>query len=283
MVSIITPSLNQAGYLACCCASVADQGGTHEHIVVDGGSSDGSVAWLQQQAGVRWISGPDHGMYDAINKGFGLACGEVLAYLNCDEQYLPGALASVEAAFEAHPEVDIVYGDALLLHPDGSLAAFRKAYPLRRCYVASSHLYVLSCATFFRKSLLDRVGGYDLEWRTAGDAAFVLRALEGGAVAFHLRRYVASFTLTDDNLGATPLAFSEHRQLFLRQPCWLRALSPFLAACRLLEKALAGAYRQSWPLRYSIYTGPADARTDFAAASGAYRWPRGRRANMALK
>src|ERR1051326_2410494 len=125
-ISVITPSLNMGAYLRRCCASVADQaGGAYEHIVVDGGSTDGSAEWLGQQPHISSIVGPDRGMYDAINKGLARARGEIVAYLSCDEQYLPGALAHVKDYFARQPHVDGVFGDTLVTWPDGGLISFQ--------------------------------------------------------------------------------------------------------------------------------------------------------------
>src|SRR5262249_2079867 len=128
-MSVVTPSLNMLGYLSRCCASVADQmGPLCEHLVVDGGSTDGTIDWLAGQRRIRSILGPDRGMYDAINKGFLASTGGILSYLSCDEQYLPGALQFVSTYFETHPETDVVFGDTLVTRPDGRLVCFRKAY-----------------------------------------------------------------------------------------------------------------------------------------------------------
>src|SRR5215471_17621511 len=102
-------------YLKRCCASVADQSGPpHEHIVVDGESTDGTVAWLRSQRHLTSIVGKDQGMYDAINIGLRVATGDIVAYLSCDEQYLPGALDFVAGYFASHPEVDGIFGDTLV-------------------------------------------------------------------------------------------------------------------------------------------------------------------------
>src|SRR5690348_16281526 len=94
--SIITPSFRNSDWLKLCIASVADQGVTAEHIVQDAGSDDGTQEWLLKDARVRAFAEKDGGMYDAVNRGLRRATGEILAYLNCDEQYLPGALSTVE-------------------------------------------------------------------------------------------------------------------------------------------------------------------------------------------
>lgn len=273
MITIITPSFNQLDYLKRCCASVADQPAEHEHIVVDGGSTDGTVDWLSSQTGLRWISEPDRGMYDAINKGLGLARGEMAAYLNCDEQYLPGALQEVAAWMNRHPEDGFVFGDALVVRPDGSLVAFRKAYPLRWQYVAAAHLYVLSCTLFFRVELAAAIGGFDPRWKTCGDADFVIRALRKGAKAGHLHQYLGAFTMTGHNLGSSALAVREMKAMRSLLPVWLRVMRPLLNGVRRAEKILGGAYGQKWPLAYSLI-GADGTRVSRVAARTSFRWPK---------
>ena len=112
--SIVTPSFNQSHWLKLCVASIADQQGVElEHIVQDAGSDDGTLTWLPQDARVQAFVETDAGMYDAVNRGLRRATGDILAYLNCDEQYLPGALASVARFFQTHPEVDLVRAQVL--------------------------------------------------------------------------------------------------------------------------------------------------------------------------
>ena len=107
--SIITPVLNGMTYLPRCVASVADQRDvTVEHIVADGGSTDGTVEWLKGQKDVRWISESDHGVYEAMNRGINLAKGDILLLLNSDEQLLPGSLKLAEEEFTRHPAADVI-------------------------------------------------------------------------------------------------------------------------------------------------------------------------------
>src|SRR4051794_30732105 len=148
--SVVTPSFNMLNYLRRCHASVADQGAKVEHIIVDALSADGTADWLAEQKDATAIVEGDRGMYDAVNKGLRRSRGGIVSYLNCDEQYLPNALRTVREYFSAHPAIDVVFGDALLIKPDGSLLAYRKGYPPRWPYIVASHLYVLSCTMFMR-------------------------------------------------------------------------------------------------------------------------------------
>jgi len=208
--SIVTPSLDMLGYLQRCRRSVADQQGVSlEHIVMDGGSHDGTAKWLREETSASHLpdterqlvahSEKDEGMYDAVNKGFRRARGRILAYLNCDEQYLPGTLEAVRETFDRNPQIDFVFGDALLIRPDGTLIACRKAYPLRWHYVLTSHLYALSCTMFFRDRVILDGQLFDCSLRDVADAAFVVKLLRSGYRGFHLRRYLAAFTLTGSN------------------------------------------------------------------------------------
>src|SRR3954468_9321875 len=89
--TIVTPSFRNSEWLKLCIPSVADQGVAHEHIVQDAGSDDGTLEWLPQDTRVAAFVEKDRGMYDAVNRGYRRGTGDIFAYLNCDEQYLPGA------------------------------------------------------------------------------------------------------------------------------------------------------------------------------------------------
>src|SRR5689334_11566829 len=114
LVSIITPSLNQAAFIESAIDSVLTQDYPKiEYIVIDGGSTDGTLDILRRYGDrVRWLSEPDAGQSDAIDKGVRLTHGEILAWLNADDAYLPGAVSLAVAAFAEDPARALVYGDA---------------------------------------------------------------------------------------------------------------------------------------------------------------------------
>jgi glycosyltransferase involved in cell wall biosynthesis len=267
--SIITPSFRNNAWLKLCVASVADQQGVSlEHIVQDAGSDDGTLDWLTTDSRVRAFVEKDAGMYDAINRGLRRAQGELCAYLNCDEQYLPGALAAVKECFAVHPDVQMVFADAVVVDGSGQFMAYRKVTLPSPSHVRSCHLPTLSCATFFRRSL-----GvfFDSRWRAVGDAAWMLEVLRRGSRMAVLRRYTSVFTATGRNLGATPGAQREKLQLRDAGPLWVRALQPVWTVRHRLAKWRAGCYRQG-PFSYAIYTQAApEGRTTFEVVRPTFR------------
>jgi glycosyltransferase involved in cell wall biosynthesis len=273
--SIITPSLNMLSYLKRCHASIADQkDAVSEHIVVDGDSSDGTVEWLAQNGQIISNVQNDNGMYDAINRGLRLAKGEIISYLNCDEQYLPGALSFVKEFFAGHPETDIIFGDPLLVRPNGSLLAYRKGYQPRWFYILASHLYLFSCTMFLRRRIIDTGFQFDAHLKSSGDRDFVVRVLRYGYRAMHVKRYLAVFTVTGKNMGTSQNALLEKRRVMKAAPTWIKILRWPLNVMRLAEKLASGAYLQKMPLEYSIYdSADAVTRKAFRATKASFRWP----------
>jgi glycosyltransferase involved in cell wall biosynthesis len=253
--SIVTPSFRSGTWLKLCVASVADQQGVSlEHIVQDAGSDDGTLEWLTRDGRVRTFVEKDKGMYDAINRGMRRAQGEFCAYLNCDEQYLPGALAAVKEFFTAHPDVDIVFADIVVVDPDGQFIACRKSVLPARPHVWVCHLPVFSCAMFFRRRLLEGGGQwFDTRWRDVGDGEWVLRLFAKPARMAVLHRYTSAFTQTGQNMNFLPNALREKQELRASAPLWMRALRPLWIARHRLAKWREGCYRQA-PFEYALYT-----------------------------
>src|SRR5580658_1852994 len=212
--SIVTPSYRQARWLRLCAASVADQNVEAEHIVQDSLSGPEVAEALAPFPRVRLAGEKDGGMYDAINRGWEKAGGEILAWLNCDEQYLPGTLEAVAGYFRSHPKTDILFADAVVVDEAGNYLCSRQVLPPQLEHTWICHLQTFSCATFFRRGLIKKRGfSLDPRWRVAGDADLILRMLRGGVRTDVLRIYASVFLDNGDNLGLSPRAVEERDAL----------------------------------------------------------------------
>lgn len=265
--SVVTASHNQLGWLRCAMRSVADQEGiATEQIIQDAGTP-----------GINELTGPgvaihvesDTGMYDALNRGLARATGDVVSILNCDEQYLPGALAKVARLFEQDPQADMVVGDCLITNAEGELLCFRRSTPLRPAMVLIDHLYDFTCAIFFRRRLMERQIRFNPAFKAAGDAEWIARLLRSGVRVRYLREYLGVFALTGENLSMR--AESEAALLRASTPGWARIAAPLLRGYRHLEKLVAGGYA-SGPIRYAIHTGGQD-RTEFVCEKPSFKHP----------
>jgi glycosyltransferase involved in cell wall biosynthesis len=183
LVSIITPTRDQGRFIEQTLRSVASQTYPRiEHIVVDGGSSDDTLAILggfEASHDLRWWSEPDDGMYQAVNRGFARAQGDIFAYLNSDDLYFPWSVELAVRSLQAG--ADLVYGDALLL--DDATGHLRPHFqlPYRREFLLSIGSFAQP-ATWWRRTLHDRIGGFDETLRSVADLDFYIRATAAGNV-----------------------------------------------------------------------------------------------------
>ena len=271
--SIITPSFNPSPWLRLCIASVADQAVDAEHIVQDAGSTDGTLDWLRADGRVKTFIERDGGMYDAVNRGLRRAQGDILAYLNCDEQYLPGCLQSVETFFRAHPDVDVLFGDVVVVNSDLEYLVHRKVQVPLLHHTWVSHLSTLTCATFFRRTILDKHGlFFDARLRDVGDAEWMIRLLEHGIPMAARRQFTSAFTLTGENMSRKPNAVRETRELHASAPFVARTLKPLLVVHHRLRRLAGGIYFQQ-PFSYSIYTQSSpDRRVSYEVTRPRGRW-----------
>lgn len=277
--SVITPSFRNSQWLKLCVASVADQQGVElEHIVQDAGSDDGTLDWLTRDPRVQAHVEKDQGMYDAVNRGFRRARGEVLAYLNCDEQYLPGALKKVGDFFERHPQVDIVFGDCVVVDARGNYLCERRPLKPRRFHIwTSGNLGFLTAATFLRRRVIDQHQlFFNANLRDIGDAEWTLRVMKAGLTTTVLSEFLSVFTETGNNLNLGAKTAGERRQFMASAPPLARLLAPLWVAHFRLRRWCAGHYRCR-PHDYSIYTlDSPDQRRTFQVSNPTFRWTRPR-------
>jgi glycosyltransferase involved in cell wall biosynthesis len=172
LVSIVTPSFNQARFLEATMQSVFSQDYPRiEYSVVDGGSTDGTVEIIKKYEGrlAWWVSEQDKGQTDAINKGFARANGEILAWLNSDDTYEPGAVSAAVDYLQEHPEVGMVYGDCNFINESGRvIGKFNSAQTDYRL-LRQGYVHIPQQTMFFRADLWREVGPLDTSFYFAMD------------------------------------------------------------------------------------------------------------------
>ncbi len=250
--TIVTPSLRQLEHLECCIASVADQQGISiEHIVQDGGTAKFNE--FAETLAKRWpdrpnyrrvmISQPDSGMYDAINKGLKKGTGRICAYLNCDEQYLAGALAKVLNEFKKQAGTEILYGGFLVVDEKGGLVTAQRPVKMFWQHVATSHLPNFTCATFFRREMMEREKAYfDVQYRACADAAWTIERLKKGTKMGMMADFIGVFVEQETNQGVKKEGLAEADAIRCQlHPC-VRSTAFLWKLMHRLRKLLEGKY-----------------------------------------
>lgn len=200
-ISLVTPSLNQGRFVRETLQSALGQGyPALDLFVQDGGSTDDSLAVLEELRGrVEFVSERDAGQADAINRGLARVSGEVLGYLNSDDLLLPGALEAVGAAFAHDPRLRLVYGRAIYVDETGRRLGPCLTQPWSRERLAD-YCFVAQPAAFFRRSLWEEIGPFDVSLHHTMDYDFWLRASEklGGDEVAYLDRELAACRMHGD-------------------------------------------------------------------------------------
>jgi len=285
MITIITPSYNRSGMITDAIESVLTQGfQPFEHIIVDGGSTDGTLEILKQYPHLKVISESDQGMYDALNKGLAASKGEIIGFLNTDDLYADHFFADVSAKFDDET-VMAVAGRAIVFSelPEGKIKIVDKYSPedrsLIECSTIGSNYFN---AWFFRRSLFDQIGKFNTSYKIVGDRDFMLRfALSNlrytfiNDLVYKYRQHEDSLTFdkngqkrewsADEHLAMTSLYLGDQdlsgraRKLLVQ----LRTLETVDLAARSLwmlnykkfvHYTVEGfRYNSTWPLRFFQY------------------------------
>jgi glycosyltransferase involved in cell wall biosynthesis len=184
VLSVVTPVYNSARYLSDTLESVARVTVPHEHIVIDGGSTDGTVELLEARADprLRWLSEPDRGQTHAVNKGFAQARGALLAWLNGDDEYVADAVDRAVALLRRMPSLDAVYGCMEITDATGTSRRLYRPWRFNwRLYLVLGD-YVTTPTIIFRRKLLEDVAPLDETYVDAADYDFYLRLLRHARV-----------------------------------------------------------------------------------------------------
>lgn len=218
LVSIVTPTLNMGDRLERCIASVRAQTySSIEHIVLDACSTDGTVDLLQRTEGIRWVSEPDRGQSDAINKGLRMATGDVLGWLNADDELVPTTVENVVAALARRPEAGLVYGDIELVEN-----GVRTRVPPSGEFSADAMWRgntISQPGTFWTRWAQAIVGDLDEDFHLTMDYELWLRFARARIPALYLPEVVARFEVHEASKTGTAgtLAFVEEEARALRK------------------------------------------------------------------
>lgn len=219
LVSIVTPSYNQGRFIEGTILSVKNQDYANiEHIIVDGGSTDGTTNILRSFEGaynMRWVSEKDEGQYDAINKGFRMAKGDILGYINSDDMYLPDAISKVMKCFNVYKEVEVVYGDWYKIDERGTILITRPTVRSFSLKWLRRYNYINSSAAFIRASLIREGFFVDNSISHYGDWDWYLRIATAGRKFYFLNEKLCYFRAHSHSQIATLSKKELHRQRFM--------------------------------------------------------------------
>jgi glycosyltransferase involved in cell wall biosynthesis len=250
LVSIVTPSFNQGHFLEETIQSVITQDYPRlEYLIVDGGSTDHSLEIIQryQDALAWWVSEPDQGQTEAINKGFARANGDILAWLNSDDTYLPGAIAEAVDYLASNPETGMVYGDANLVDEKGKVIGRFPARQTDYQRLRQGYVHIPQQAAFFRGELWRQVGPLDPSFYFAMDYDLWVRLAKVSSLKY-LPKLWANFRLhgSGKSVASDDRCYPEMLRVHYRE-----GGSKF---SRLYLKASIRPWIYSWlPLRIKIW------------------------------
>jgi glycosyltransferase involved in cell wall biosynthesis len=243
LVSIITPSFNQAAYLEQTITSVLNQDYPNiEYIVMDGGSTDASVEVIKKYADklACWVSEKDRGQADAINKGFARATGDIVAWLNSDDYYLAGAVSAAVKTFAEHPDVMLAYGDMLAV--DGNGKTFNTlTYKQLTLEDLLCFQIIGQPAVFMRRSALQSAGGLDPIFHFMLDHHLWIRIAQQGKILHMDQTWAAARYHAEAKNRAQAAEFGRDAFRILDFATHDKTFAPILA--RVSRRARASANR----------------------------------------
>ena len=261
-ISIVTPSYNQGKFIEAAIKSVLLQGYENfEHIIVDNMSTDSTKHILNKYPHIILISEPDKGQSDALNKGFKMATGDIIGWLNADDEYLPGCFKTVTNYCLNHSDIDVIYGDYRWIDEEGKLLQLRKELGFNFFMLKYLHvLYIPTTATFFKRKIFQEGQYLDIYLKYAMDYEFLLRLALKRYNFAHISAYFADFRWHKDSKSSKyfkaqaeeqKIALLRHDKFLQKTPFPLRLITRNFLQCvarceRYLLKFIKGYYFKQW-------------------------------------
>lgn len=244
-ISIVTPSFNQGKYIREAIKSVMQQDyPDFEHIIIDNCSADDTTAILKEYGHLKWVSEPDGGQSDALNKGFKKATGDIVGWLNADDRYLMGCFKKVSDYFRDEKQTDLIYGDYRLIDAQGNILQSRRELDFDLFMLKYLHvLYIPSTSTFFRRRIFLENNFLDNSYHYSMDYEFFLRLALKGYRFDHIHAFLADFRshAKSKSLSALVKQKQELRRALLTHDDFLKGLIPPLQGA--MRKILMGSAR----------------------------------------
>lgn len=274
LISIVTPCLNRASMIREAIESVINQNYENiEHIVVDGGSTDGTLDILNEYAQLyshlKIVSEPDKNLYDGLNKGIKLAKGDIIGHLNTDDYYEENCFKEVIDAFQQHPSMDSVCGNAVVFETEPSANGNVEITKNIRIKSLFSHTKYKTLdldnitygmpiinARFFRKEVYEKVGMYNIHYPIAADRDFLLRCYIEGVITlcidksiYYYRHHEGSLTINSNKSNNTSKISSNDR--ITKE--YLNLIKNYLNDSKTPSEVIRACYRwRTWILGYSM-------------------------------
>jgi len=209
-ISIVTPSYNQEKFLERTILSVLHQNYPNfEYVIIDGGSNDGSLGIIKKYEKylTYWVSEMDNGQADAINKGFAKSSGEILAWLNSDDVYLPDSLVKVAKVFLENPQIDVIYGNMYLINDSDKIIGKRISIPWIPFVSRLGFLYggyaVYQPASFWKRELFYKIGGLDTKFRFCMDNELQIKFVLANAKFKFINDFLTGFRVHENSKTST--------------------------------------------------------------------------------
>lgn len=269
VISIVTPSFNQADFIEEALWSVKNQDyPLAEHVVIDGGSTDGTVEILKHYSSqpgwghLHWFSESDHGQSDALNKGFRIVKGEIVGWLNSDDRYRSGCFEAVLEGVRKHETSDVLYGDCTWIDACGRVTRVRREIEFSN-FILKYHrvLFIPTASTFFRRHIFDEGGTLDGQFHYAMDYDFFLRLASRGYRFQHIPKLLADFRWHEKSKSSTQSEkmLAEHDRIAVMNSLLLQKvpdgkgrrllffiLRKMAASLRYAQKCARGCYLEDW-------------------------------------